>query len=201
MQRGFTLIELLVVLAIIGILSTVSFLGVKDIRENIALDQAAHKIAQDITRTARMSLMGEPYGGCPFGMKIQGYGVHFDRAVRNCYFIYAECDNVTTFDVAPDTVAPCTSPALGDDKIVETIPFKKGVWISSVRTFNVAVDPIFAQIESASILFTPPKPVVSIEGSAYPAVWARIVIRGEGNTNFQERTIEVNQKGRVEIIQ
>lgn len=138
MEKGFTLIELLTVLAIISILSSVSFAYYREGEKEFALLRSAHKLAQDIRRAQEMAMGARE---CCDGKIPAGYGIHLKKN-DDFYLLYA------------DTNPPKGNENYDNDEEIEKIFFEKGIYIKNLSPSNVSIN------------FKPPEPKVKISGDA-----------------------------------
>lgn len=135
-QKSFTLIELLVVASIIIILSAIILINWRPGEQQLLLQRAAFKLAQDIRRASEMAMSTKEFQG-----KVPaGYGVYLKQN-DNYYLLYADTNPAEGGNEKYDS---------GDD-IIETIYFEKGVYIKNIS------------LSSLSINFRPPNPIVKID--------------------------------------
>lgn len=181
--KAFTLIELLVVIAMMSIVSGIAFTTVKKGGGELAVDRAANKLIQDVRRTAQMALRGEPWT-CSAG-SVVGYGIAFSGSSRTCYFIYAECNDVSSY-----RGNTCADAGVGEDELVENIFLEQGVQIQAVWTTSPR--------GTGEVLFVPPKPIVYIGGSTAPSELTEITLSLPDGSS--PKIIRVKQSGAVEIL-
>ena len=162
-KAGFTLVEKLVTLAVIGIVTGVVALNFRSGQQNLALDRAAQKVAQDIRKTAERAIQTQQ-NPCGSGT-LSGYGIHFDLGVSASYLIFAECGGGNDrYDS-------------GIDEPVRTVQMEEAIEIASV-----VPNPL-------DIVFTPPDPTVSFIGAATSGT---VTVQVRDNPAMQ-RLIEINQ--------
>ncbi len=165
-ENGFTLAELLVTISIILLLTSFVLANYRKGEESYALQRAAHKLAQDLRKTAEMAIGGREHGGSfPLG----GYGIYFSGP-GSTYILFADSNGDSIYN---------------SGEAVETLSLQeRGVTIS-------AVSPSF----SLSITFFPPDPIIKINpdpGSPYEAIITlrqrsqekRVKINGVGLTEI-----------------
>ena len=76
LNKGFTFTELMVVMAVIAILTTISFPYYNSIKKSLTLERSSAKLVQDIRRAQGMALSGQAPGGVfPAG----GYGIYLNK--------------------------------------------------------------------------------------------------------------------------
>jgi prepilin-type N-terminal cleavage/methylation domain-containing protein len=173
MKNGFTLIELLTVLAIIFILTSISFPFYRTAQKQYILESAAQKLAQDIRRAQEMAISARVCEPC--GNKVPpGYGIYLQQG-NTSYFIYAD-----------------TNPAHGNeiydggDVKIETISFEGKVFIKNVNP------------SSLSINFKPPDPKIRIGNSSQSLNETSITISLLNDTS-KTKTIRVNKAGLIYV--
>ena len=178
-HRGFTLVELLIVIGIISILTGMVLINFRPGQQQLTLQRAASKLAQDIRRTQEMAMSARectdptpcPAGGVPSG----GYGIYFDQDVAGNYIIYA--DGGATQNLRRDSVED-----------LETVFLEQGVSIISVTPTQIT--------RQLSINFKPPDPKTSFkDGAGNIQTYAQIILQADSKT----KTIMVNQVGQIEI--
>ena len=163
---------LVVVLAIIALLSGIIFVSLETGEQGLALERTAHKVAQDIRKTAEFSLRARA-DTCTSPVNFSGYGIHFDRNKPSSYLIFADCNGNNTYQTS-------------DDEIINPILLEDGVQIQSITP-----------TPNLSIVFVPPDPKVFINGNS-AANPGRIVLELKSKPSVT-RTITINNKGRVTI--
>jgi len=173
MKNGFTLTELLTVLAVIFILTSVSFPAYRTAQKQYVLENAARKLAQDIRKAQEMAISARICGPC--GDKVPpGYGIYLHQG-NTSYLIYAD-----------------TNPAQGNeiydggDVIIETISFESGVFIKNVNP------------SSLSINFKPPDPKIRIGNNSQTLSEVSIVLSLSTDTS-KTKTIKVNKAGLIYV--
>lgn len=170
--QGFVILELVVVLAIISLISGIIFVSLKTGKQGLVLDRAAHKVAQDLRKSAEFTLRAKSHG-CGPSSNFSGYGLHFDDNNPDSYLLFADCNGNQVYQ-----------PSDFDE--INPIGFEKGVEIQSINPSP-----------NLDILFAPPNPEVFINGDA-AALPAEIVLQSASDPS-RTRTITVNNKGRVSI--
>jgi prepilin-type N-terminal cleavage/methylation domain-containing protein len=173
MKNGFTLTELLTVLAIIFILTSVSFPAYRTAQKQYVLENAARKLAQDIRKAEEMAISARICEICQNEVP-PGYGIHFQQGNLS-YFIYADT-NPTQGNERYD----------GGDKIIETISFESGVFIKSLT------------LPSLSVNFKPPDPKIRIGNDTQTLNEASIVISLSSDQS-KTKTIRVNKAGLIYV--
>ena len=179
-KKGFTLLELLVVISIITIITGIVFINYRPAQQQLALNRAASKLAQDIRRAQEMAMSTRAFTSCSGGVQPSGYGLISDTNQPTAYYMFADCNNNQKWDFGVDSSAGKIN--LEKDITVEAP--------SGAPTFQFL-----------SIIFTSPDPAVSIchhasSGSctAQTSGWVRL-----RNTDGKTRTVTVNQVGQIEI--
>ena len=140
MNKGLTLIELLVVITIIGILSSVLFLGSRSEEEKLALQRSAYQLVQDLREVQEMA-MGAGEISCDGG-KTYSFGIYFTTASSN-YYQFADCDANQTYNAQ-------------NDKLLKEIKLEKGVQIQSLSPSS-----------PLNIVFNPPDPTTYINQQSW----------------------------------
>jgi prepilin-type N-terminal cleavage/methylation domain-containing protein len=173
MKKGFTLIELLTVLAIIFVLTSVSFSSYRTAQRQYVLESAAQKFAQDIRRTQEMAISARICQAC--GNRVPpGYGIFLEQG-SSSYIIYADTNPVQGNEMYD-----------GGDVILETISFEKEVFIQSVNS------------TSLSINFQPPDPKIRIGNSSQTLSEVSIILSLSTDTS-KTKTIKVNKAGLIYV--
>ena len=94
MKKGFTLIELLVITTIIAFMSALVIPNLRFGEGQFAVQNSAHKLAQDLRKVAEMSMSSSEFNGIiPQG----GYGIYFEKSA-NFYTLFADCSGDSEYD-------------------------------------------------------------------------------------------------------
>ena len=183
-KNGFTLMELLIVAVVIIILTAAVLANYKSGYRQLVLQRAVYKLGQDIRRVQSMAGLEEAgckkFGG-DFHVNYQyGYGISLSKnppAEKKKYILFADCDGSLKYN-------------LGNDEIIETIEFEKGVETKNLSPGRNNLD----------IVFVPPDPSVYIneEGIGVPPNLAIITICLEKDT-LKTKTVAVNKAGLIDI--
>ncbi len=175
-SKGFTLIEMLVVVSVIIILTLIIVPIYQGSRNQLALQRAANKLAQDIRKAEQMAMAAkEIKGNVP-----PRYGLEFNAGSTGFYILFA--DNGSGADYNNGKREP-------SDEIIETINFEKGVIIKQLLADGNSESKIW-------ITFSPPDPTTKIRTPAASGILiCRIQITGGGQT----KAIIVNNAGLIYI--
>lgn len=138
-SRGFTFIEAMAVIAIIAILSVISFPFYQNIRINLIIDRAIVKLAQDIRVAQEMAMSSQEFGGS----SPAGYGVYLSISNPNSYIIFADNNGNGYYNSSGDS-------------IVKTVPIESGASIDRIyssSTFNELCIVYFSPDPSVSLRY------------------------------------------------
>lgn len=142
-MKAFTISETLIVMAIIAILSVISFPFFNSAKDQLSVQRSASQLAQDIRFTMEKAISIEKYD-CSSGSETYQYGVYFDTNDPDSYIIFADCNNNSEFDSSTD-------------EVINKIDFESKVKIDSLSYGNTTEN-------SFSIVFIPPDPKVMFDG-------------------------------------
>jgi prepilin-type N-terminal cleavage/methylation domain-containing protein len=169
MKRGFTLIEILTVLAIIFILTSISFPFYRLAQKQYILEGAASQLAQDLRKVQEMAISTKICEVCG-GIVPSGYGIYLQQGT-SFYTIYADTNNNEIYD---------------GDALIQTISFEGGVFIQSLNP------------SSLSINFKPPDPKIRIGDSFYDLSEVSIVLSLSSDVS-KTKTVRVNKSGLIYV--
>lgn len=191
-NKGLTLIELLVVIFIISVISAFVFANYNSGREDLALQRAASKLAQDIRRA--QSMAGQEWTECAFDSNYKyGYGIYLSTREdgsnwaigRDKYIIFADCNgNNRWLRLVPPNWS----------RNVETTIIEKGIRIQNIiGNFGSSYDRI-------NINFVPPNPDVYMtqdgtQDFSNVSITLEII-----NSPSKTKTIIVNKAGLIDIV-
>ena len=179
-ENGVTLIELLISIAIIIILSSITFIDYRGEEKKLNLERSAFKLVQDLRGIEAKT--GAEFEGCKDkngnydkDYKYQ-YGAYFNINNKNKYILFADCNGDYQYDE-------------NTDKIIDggEIELEKGI----------EMEGIFPETdESLCIVFTLPDPVVTINNN-------KNVDSGEIELKIKDsneiKTITIYKTGLIEI--
>lgn len=167
------MVELLVVTTIIVIMSAVIYPSYRDIRGQLLLERAAHKLGQDIRKAGEMAMSAKMYG----------------EAVPNGYGVYLILG--TTFYVLyADMPAGSGNERYDSGEEIPPTPIQMegGVRISSATPSGMSIN------------FRPPSPTIKIFGNdqAQPVPEAIISLSLTSNPS-KTKSIRINAGGLIDI--
>lgn len=176
-NKGFTLIEILVATSIVIIMSAIILPNYNVGGQQLALNRAANKLAQDIRKAEEMAVSVKTCQQCE-GSDPAGYGAYFNINNASFYIIYADTQQDGIFNI-------------GQDVVVENIEIEKGIIIKNINNNSSG---------NASINFSPPDPKVKItySGSGTELDYITITI-AVGNDQTKTRTVVVNKAGLIYV--
>jgi len=142
MNKGFTLIELLVVTGIIVLFTALILPNYRAGDQQLVLQRAAYKLAQDLRRAQEMALSSQKFDGeVP-----AGYGIYLNKNQPNQYILFADLNGDQRYS--------------GSSEKVEEIALEGIVVISDLSP----------KLTSAlTIVFVPPDPSVAFYPDAVTA--------------------------------
>lgn len=185
-QKAFTFVESMIVIAMIGILSVIIIPSYQSAKNQLALERAAVKLAQDLRRVQEMAMSAQDCEVCPGGeIPEGGYGLYINKNDSlcvlddDCYHIYAD-------------IVPAWGVYSPGDPILETIYLESGVGIDDL-TKNIM-----------NIVFIPPDPVISLLGKnpsdpAFVNFSPASIVIGLDSDPTKQKTITVNAVGLIDI--
>lgn len=176
-MKSFTLVEILVVIAIILLLSSITFLDYRTSQHQLNLKRAANKLAQDLRRAQGMAMsaaLSEKTGGeVPEG----GYGIQFEET--NTYILFGDKNSNHSYDS-------------GSDYWIEALETEKEVTIKSFRTSG-------GERNKITITFVSPDPQVFIKTPlGLEPKWAEITLALEQDPDIT-MTVYVNKAGLITV--
>ena len=182
--------EMMVVLGIVFILGGMAFLNFRQNNESLALDRAAHRLAQDIRRASNLALQAGNIDNCTSPSEpASGYGVYVKDSIptETEYIIYGDCDHTPGNDKE--------GYKSSKDVIIETIAIEHPIKIDVLKVDGSAES-------DWSISFFPPTPVVAIctdDNCNPPKGKEASLILVDKNNPALQKTIKVYASGVVDI--
>ncbi len=118
--RGFTIIELFVVLSVMVIISSIILVKHGEFQANLLLRSIAYEVALTIRQAQVYGLGIKEYQGIsdPILAFQIGYGVHFETATPDTFFLFADLDNDRIYVAANDAIVESLR-LLGGNTIVD----------------------------------------------------------------------------------
>ena len=179
-NKGLTLIEILVVIVIIILLTAVTFINYGAIQDNLNLNMAANKLAQDMRKVQEMTMSAEEWDDeVPEG----GYGISFNINDQGQYILFADKGPLPDRDYTDD------------NEKIKTIEFEDGVEICKLE---IKAGQQYKEKTRIQVVFEPPDPVIYINGDNELGSEAKITIcltRDIART----KVIKVNAVGLITI--
>ena len=193
-KKGFTLVELLIVFAVIAILSSILVANFSEIRQQLALKRAAHKLAQDIRWAQEMAMAVEKEERCfnPDGTPKSsdykyGFGVVFstqdcegNKPCKDEYILYADNNGNRMYQPSdPDYDILLSNPDFGATEVQS--------YSGSATRLN--------------IVFEPPNPTVFFRATSdeeLPVQEVFITLQIKNNP-AKTKTIIVNKAGLIYV--
>ncbi len=168
MKKGFTIVELVVVTSIIALMSTLVMANYRVGGKTLALQRSAYKLTQDLRGAQEMAMSAqEVSGSVPYG-----FGIYFDQTSPEYYKLFADLDGDKAWD--------------GEGENIEIFQLEKEVQISGLSPTS-----------AFSIVFTPPDPIVWINGVSSGAE-SRINLSLKDGSG-EQRTVFINTAGLITI--
>ena len=134
-KNGFSLVEMLTVVALITLLSTIVFTGLRGKEDDFTIQRSVHKLDLDIGRAKELTMRAEDFGAVP---SRGGFGVHFEIN-DNYYILFADVNENRIFD---------------EMELYENIELEQGVIITYLPQNN-----------PLTIVFIPPDPTILINNN------------------------------------
>jgi len=181
-KKGFTLVELLIVFVVIAILSSILVANFSEIRQQLALKRAAHKLAQDIRWAQEMATSSAEFKeseNCdPSFYTAYGYGIYIDfKDDKKKYILYADINGDENYSSA-------------DCKIKTISIEEKGIVIEKIKNTEPN--------DKVAINFKPPNPNINIKWLLSGQNEVEIVLALEQDLS-KTKSILVNNAGLIEI--
>ena len=171
-NKGFTLVEVLVVISIMVIVTGAVVINSGRSKDNVNLYSAKNSIGMNINKAKEIALSGV---GATIGITNYGVGVWFPDSAGKYYYIYRN-NELLSQDKGYDS----------GDLILEKVILPQGVRYSTVS--------------EKGVLFTPPKPSVSICTGATTCNSSILTIEVYAEADATKKEIiTVNKAGLVEI--
>jgi len=172
-NKSFTLVESLVVIVIIVILSLIILPSYNSMRQQLAFQRSASKLAQDIRKVQEMAMSAQEFdGNVPEG----GYGIRLSKtpSSNKYYILFADTDNNKKYDP-------------GTDKIKE-IYFEQGIKIKDLSEQHI------------NIIFKPPDPeVYLLDNDAEELGSEVIIVICLTDDESKTKTIKINKAGLIYV--
>jgi len=165
------------VFAIIGILSSLAFIGGRAGDRSLALERSAHQVAQHIRKAGELAFGAELSAICG---TFSGYGVYFDANTPDRYILYGNCNGSDGY----------RNNGPNPDQIVETFLLDPAVEIGSVSDGG-----------AWSVAFFPPEPRIALcasDACSTSLATASLTLRVKSDTS-NTRVITINEKGTIDI--
>jgi len=176
-NKSFTLVESLVVIVIIVILSLIILPSYNSMRQQLAFQRSASKLAQDIRKVQEMAMSAQEFGGeIPTG----GYGIYLRRvpSPQTSYALYIDENN-------DHQCNGCNSES---GEFIQRIYFESGIKILSLNGNHV------------NIIFTPPDPeVYLLDNDAEELGSEVIIVICLTDDESKTKTIKINKAGLIYV--
>src|SRR3989338_2511652 len=169
--KGFTIPELLVSVFIITLMTAITVSSWRGGEATLALDRAAHKLAQDMRKAMELAQRAQPFD-CTVGSgSISGYGIYVSRSDPASYILYVECNGNEIYNPGPDAQ-------------FHEVFLENKIEISS------------AAPNSFSVFFAPPVPTITIQQG--PLNQAQVTLSVVGDPS-RFKIVTITNKGVIDI--
>lgn len=172
-MKGFTIPELLVSIFIIVLMTALVLPSWHAGETVLALDRAAHKLAQDMRRATELAQRAQPLAPpltCAPG-NISGYGMHISSGTPASYTLYAECNGNQEYNA-------------GVDAAFQTVTLESKIQITS------------ATPSSFSVFFVPPVPTITIQPGNLSQAQVTLSVADDPS---KSKVITITTKGIIDI--
>jgi prepilin-type N-terminal cleavage/methylation domain-containing protein len=173
---GFTLVEMMVSITVMVILMLAAILSYNKVRQEIALQRAVYKLAQDVRKMQGMAAGAEIASDCVANPDYKyKFGIFVKTADPNKYILYSDCNNNDQYDAGTDYLVP-----------LELVDFD-------------VVDLGGNAFADLDVLFYPPDPFVLINKDGdKTALDASIIIRIKSDPT-KTKTVFINKAGLIDV--
>lgn len=191
MKKGFTLIEMLLVVSIMLILTLIIVPIYQESRNQLALQRAANKLAQDIRRAEQMAMSTKECDICGGIIPSGGYGIYLATTT------WPNPEGYTAYFYA-DTSSVAQERYDSGDQIIETISLEKEVRIKTVE------DTLFVpNRKKFSVNFKSPDPVINLmrwdPGAEQQLIGDLLITLSLKEDATKTKSIRVNKVGLIYI--
>jgi prepilin-type N-terminal cleavage/methylation domain-containing protein len=183
LEKGFTLTELLVSMTIIAVMIAIFLANYRAGERLFALQNAAHKLAQDFRRVEEMAMSARETsgGGIPSG----GYGIYFDANEPDHYILFADEDGREDYD----------SPS----ELIEDIVIDKKEMVE-IKNLIHSFCPS-GTCANAVAIFMPPDPEVTMKVFWLGGSWIPVdSLTVELTNNYKTQKVYINEAGLIHLI-
>ncbi len=188
-NSGHTLIELLVGLAIIGSISALVVVNVRDTGKTSSLDNAALKLVSDIRLTQDFALgLRSQYNGTDDEFPDGGWGVYIDSQTDNTnYYMFADLNNNNIFD-----------NGASDYELYKQVKLPADVRIQPGLDGIDNGGAAYSGMQDLALFLLPPDPIIEIN-SGSELICQTVEITLESISSGKTKTIMINDFGLVDI--
>jgi len=195
-EKGFTMVELIVSVAIIAIITTITLTNHARFSGTIFLTNQAYDVALSIRQAQVLGLSVQEFAGVSDPFEI-GYGVHFDSADNDSFFLYADLDKDGQYTSPLESATP--------DQVSEQLTLTRGNVISNFcatpmgvgATEECADGGLLTELD-VSFVRPDPDAVISIPISPDTQARARVVLQSRDG---DERTVLIESTGQISVMQ
>lgn len=211
--RGFTLVEMMVVLAIIGIISTMAFLGQSSFNRSLVLTDTTYTIAFSIREAQALGISSRAFSGT----QNAGYGIHFASGAQSSYKLFADTSPVASGNIQDSLACPGHTVSAGPEakpgdcmqnteaEVIRTYSLNNGFKVSAFCGPQVSggITRCNDYLDSLDIVYLRPNTQSIITGvrSGIRIPLSSATIRISSPDGLSERCILVSKVGQVSVAQ